>query len=139
MTDIVRQLGGVAIDGRAVLIDGASGSGKSSLALALIDRGAHLIGDDGVTLRRAGRRLWAQPPPNIAGLLEIRNVGIVELPTVIAPVALLIRLDTATRHVERAEMEQIGGCSVPSLRLFPETHVLHLRVEWALRQYGLRD
>ena len=53
----------VAIGGRAVLIEGEPGSGKSSLALALIDRGAALIGDDGVRLELRGNRLYASPPP----------------------------------------------------------------------------
>ena len=49
----------VALDGRALLIEGPSGSGKSTLALALIDRGGMLIGDDGVTLERRGDDLIA--------------------------------------------------------------------------------
>ena len=60
----VRQAGAVAIGGCGLLIEGAPGSGKSSLALALIDRGAALIGDDGVALSLRGGRLWAAPPPN---------------------------------------------------------------------------
>ena len=70
----------VAIDGRGVLIRGAPGSGKSSLALALIDRGAVLVGDDGVELSPQGEQLHASPPPNTAGLLEVRNVGLIKLP-----------------------------------------------------------
>ena len=63
----------VAIDGRAVLIEGHPGTGKSSLALALIDRGAVLVGDDGVTLDRADTRLLASPVPETVGLLEVRT------------------------------------------------------------------
>ena len=59
----------VAIDGRAVLISGPSGSGKSDLALRLLDRGFSLVSDDQTHVRREGDRLIASPPPNIAGKL----------------------------------------------------------------------
>lgn len=134
----VRQATAVAIGGRAVLIEGAPGSGKSSLALALIDRRALLIGDDGVTLSEREGRVWAEPPPNTAGLLEIRNVGIVTAQTVAAPVALVLRLDgEAPRHVDEAERVDLLGHSIPLLRLHPGVWPLPLRAEWALMQHGL--
>ncbi|CAM3208588.1 HPr kinase/phosphorylase C-terminal domain-containing protein [Sphingomonas antarctica] len=70
----------IAIDGRAVLIEGRSGSGKSDLALRLIDRGASLVGDDQVIIRRDGAHILATAPETIAGKLEVRGVGIVTLP-----------------------------------------------------------
>lgn len=134
----IRQAGAVAIGARAVLIEGAPGSGKSSLALALIDRGAALIGDDGVTLDLRGGRLWAAPPPNTAGLIEIRNVGIMTLPAVDAPVALVVRLDTdAPRYVEDAGWIELLGQAVPLLHLHPAAWPLPLSAEWALARYGL--
>jgi serine kinase of HPr protein (carbohydrate metabolism regulator) len=120
-----------------VLIEGPPGSGKSSLALALIDRGASLVGDDGVMLEERGGRLWALPPPNIAGLVEIRNVGLATLPAEAAPVALLVRLDPAApRLPESAERAMLVGVSVPLIRLFPGTPALPLRAEWALALHG---
>ena len=128
----------VAVNGRGILIDGPPGSGKSSLALALIDRGAALVGDDGVLLERRGGRLWALPAPAIAGLLEIRNVGLAKMPAAPAPVALLVRLDRAApRHVEAAEGIALHGTVLPLIRLWPDTPALALRVEWALRMHGL--
>jgi len=82
----------VAVNGHAILIEGEPGSGKSSLALALIDRGAALIGDDGVELKRETDTIIASPPPNIAGKLEIRHVGIVEFAVTSAPAALAVEL-----------------------------------------------
>ena len=131
--------GCVAIDGRAVLILGQPGSGKSSLALALIDRGAVLVGDDGVTLEAHGGRLIASPPPNIAGLIEVRNVGLITLPTASGvPVALALKLDQAAERLpEAAEVFELDGASVPMLRLSPGSPVVALRADAALRQWGL--
>ncbi|MBN9504602.1 MAG: HPr kinase/phosphatase C-terminal domain-containing protein [Altererythrobacter sp.] len=130
---------GVALGGTALLIEGPPGSGKSSLALALIDRGAALVGDDGVMLERRDGRLWALPPPAIAGLLEIRNVGIVTLATEAAPVSLVIRLDgEAPRFVETAEAIDLAGMRLPLIRLWPDSPVLALRAERALALHGMR-
>ncbi|MFC3097290.1 HPr kinase/phosphorylase [Alteraurantiacibacter palmitatis] len=133
----VRQAGCVLIDGVAVLIEGASGTGKSALALALIDRGAVLVGDDGVTLHRREGRIWASPPPHTAGLIEIRNVGIARLPAGEGPVGLVLRLDAAApRYAEEPEADTLLGVSVPCLTLFPDAAVLPLRAEWAVRLYA---
>ena len=138
MTPVAHQASCVAVGRRAVLIEGPPGSGKSSLALALIDRGATLVGDDGVLLERREGRLWALPPPNIAGLLEIRNVGLARLSAAPAPVALVLRLDReAPRHVEAAEQLELAGVFVPLIRLWPDAPVLALRAEWALAMHGL--
>jgi HPr Serine kinase C-terminal domain len=67
----------VAIDGGGVLLRGPSGRGKSDLALRLIDAGARLVADDQVLLQRSGMQVLARAPAVLAGLLEIRGVGIV--------------------------------------------------------------
>lgn len=128
----------VAIGGRGVLIEGAPGSGKSSLALALIDRGAALIGDDGVTLEAREGRLWAAPPPTIAGLIEVRNLGLVPLPAGEAPLALVVRLDRqAPRFIDAADGAERAGHRLPLVALDPRSPVLPLAVEQALKTYGL--
>jgi serine kinase of HPr protein (carbohydrate metabolism regulator) len=138
MSAAPHQASCVAIGGRAVIIEGPPGSGKSSLALALIDRGAKLVGDDGVLLEMRHGRLWALPPPNIAGLLEIRNVGLARMAPVTAPVALVLRLGPdAPRHLEAAEQVTLAGAPFPLIRLWPDTPALALRAEWALEMHGL--
>lgn len=135
----VRQAGCVAIAGQGILIEGPAGSGKSSLALALIDRGAGLVGDDGVVLTVRTAQLWAAPHPNTQGQLEVRNLGIVRLPFLAGiRICLIVRLDPeAPRYIDEAESEFIGGVAIPVLRLWPGSPVLALRAELALRQYGL--
>lgn len=129
----------VAISGRAILIEGAPGSGKSSLALALIDRGAVLVGDDGVLIEPRGDRLIARPHPDTRGLLEVRNLGLLTFPACEeAPVALVLVLDPqAPRFVEAPESITRVGIALPLLRLSPNSPVQHLKAELALENYGL--
>ena len=135
---IAHQATCVAIGGRGVLIEGPPGAGKSSLALALIDRGAVLVGDDGVLLSPRDGRLYANPHPNIAGLLEVRGVGLVTMATASdVPVALVLALDPiADRHVGTAETALRAGVCVPLIRLWPDSPVLALRAEFALAHHG---
>lgn len=70
----------VSISGTGVLIRGAPGSGKSDLALRLIDQGAELVSDDYCEVTAEHGRLMAASPETIAGKLEIRGFGIVKLP-----------------------------------------------------------
>lgn len=66
----------VLLSGIGVLLRGPSGSGKSDLALRLVDAGALLVADDRVELRMDNGRLMASAPAALAGLLEVRGVGI---------------------------------------------------------------
>jgi serine kinase of HPr protein (carbohydrate metabolism regulator) len=91
----------IAIDGLGVLLRGPSGSGKSDLALRLIDGGARLVADDRVVIMPRDGRLFASAPAVLAGKLEIRGLGIETLPaTPEAPVALIVDLVDAAA-VER--------------------------------------
>lgn len=142
MSTILANVSCVAVEGphglSAVLIEGDSGSGKSSLALELIDRGARLVGDDGVTLEDRAGALWALPPPNTAGLIEVRNLGLARFPAVSAPLALVIRLDAAApRFIEQAGQALVASHSIPSLALWPSAPALVLRAELGLKMYGL--
>jgi len=142
---MVHRAGAVAIGGRALLIEGPPGSGKSSLALALIDRGAGLIGDDAVTLTRAGDMLIASPPPHIAGLIELRGIGIVRMPIARpAPVALVLEMGGTPDMPMLDRLPEpplprraIGGVAIPVLRFEPGTIAPAQRAEWALALHGI--
>ena len=125
----------VAVGGRGLLLEGSPGCGKSSLALALIDRGAALVGDDGVCLERRGARLWAHPPPHIAGKIEIRSVGLAELHAVSAPLCLVLTVGDAAARLPEPETVSIAGAALPRLDFASGDSAL--RAEWALRLLGL--
>ena len=140
MSEVLANVSCIALRGRAILIMGAPCSGKSSLALALLDRGGELVGDDGVMLAPAEQedRVLAAPPPHTEGLIEIRNVGLLEVPATSAPVAIIVKL---THDAERLPLghgdAQLLGCHVPQVELYPDTPVLPLRAEAALEMFGL--
>jgi serine kinase of HPr protein (carbohydrate metabolism regulator) len=83
----------VSLGGKGVLLIGRSGRGKSDLALQMIDRGAVLIADDQVRICREDDRLIAEAPPNLAGLIEIRGIGIMRLPHGKGNLDLVVDLD----------------------------------------------
>lgn len=127
----------VAIGGRGLLIEGPPGRGKSSLALALIDRGASLVGDDGMVLELRDLRLWAAPPPHIAGSLEIRGVGIISLPVVSTPLCLVLALTKEVPRLPEVGERTIMGATLPALDFVAATPDAALRAEWAMRLHGL--
>ena len=135
----LRQFTAVAIEGRALLIEGPPGCGKTSLALALIDRGATLISDDGVALSVKDGTLIASPPSATAGKIEIRNVGIAKFPATTAPVALLLSIDPgAPRFVEQAQQRELQGLAIPVIAFSLGNPADPIRAEYALSIHGLR-
>ena len=130
----------VASEGRAVLITGPSGAGKSDLALRLLDRGFTLVSDDRTIVRRDGDRLVASAPPNIAGKLEIRGIGIVDLETVgNLPVALLVELTSEIQRLPDDSRERpILGVRMPLITIDAMTASAPSKVALALDRMGLR-
>lgn len=128
----------VAIGGRAVLLAGPSGSGKSDLALRLIDRGAMLVSDDYTLLEPRDGRLLARPPERIAGLIELRGIGLVTRPYCPeAPVALLIDLGGARERLPEAATRTIAGVAIPVVTLAALEPSAPIKVEAALALHGL--
>jgi HPr kinase/phosphorylase len=107
----------VVVGGVGVLIRGASGSGKSDLALRLIDAGASLVADDYCEAEALAGRLVVRPPPAIAGKLEVRGFGIVDLAHLPSTTIGLIPRKTAQPPSSRACALRICGSIPPMPRL----------------------
>jgi serine kinase of HPr protein (carbohydrate metabolism regulator) len=112
----------IAIEGSAILLRGPPGAGKSDLGLRLIDGGARLVADDRTELRRAGRHIVVSAPAAIAGLIEVRGIGILRVDGVeAAPLALLVDLvpAAAVERLPENRSEEVLGLAVPVIALAP--------------------
>ena len=130
----------VESEGRAVLITGPSGSGKSDLALRLIDRGFTLVSDDRTVVKRNGDQLLAASAPNIAGKLEIRGIGIVEVESISdIPVTLIVELRSdPERMPDDSRQRLILGIPVPLISIDAMTASAASKVALALNRMGLK-
>ena len=110
----------IDIDGSGVLLSGPSGSGKSDLALRLIDGGARLVADDRTDLALADGHLVASAPREIAGRMEVRGLGVLEKDAVPQTVLTLVVELVDPENVERVPKEvttTLLGIDVPVVRL----------------------
>ena len=130
----------VAIGDIGVMLRGPSGSGKSDLALRLIDAGAKLVADDRTALSVADSRLIASPPEPLKGKLEVRGLGIVEVAyqddVALGLVVDLTPLDEIERMPEPASFDH-GGVSVPRIQLCAFEASVQAKLRLALSK--LRD
>lgn len=121
----------IALDGQAALLLGPSGAGKSDLALRCLmldardgDRPLHatLVSDDQVALEVHDGRLVCSPPATIAGRIEVRGLGIMDMPHATrADVAIAVQLagDGPIDRLPEPTTMSILGCPIPMLRLSP--------------------
>jgi HPr kinase/phosphorylase len=145
----------VEIAGRGVLIQGGSGSGKSDLALRLIDQPGRglagagmaetaLVADDQVIVRAENGALFAEAPDRLAGLLEIRGLGILKLPCRRrSHLDLLVALNAAA-DIERLPypadlFAEILNIKLPCIRLDPRAASAPARVRAALDALSVHE
>ncbi len=120
------------------MLAGRSGAGKSDLALRLIDRGALLVSDDYTELRGVGETLLARAPAAIAGKIELRGVGIIELePAGEVPVCLYADLDREPDRLPESVTIRFAGLDIPLVALAALEPSAALKLEHALVQFGL--
>jgi serine kinase of HPr protein (carbohydrate metabolism regulator) len=112
----------VAIEGGAILLRGPPGAGKSDLALRLIEDGARLIADDQTLLRRADNHVLVRAPAEVAGLIEVRGVGILRVDYLDeAPLALIVDLvpPTEVERIPDDRFEVVLGLPIRAIALAP--------------------
>ncbi len=112
----------VEFNGKGILIIGESGSGKSDLALRLIDAGGILIGDDYVELAVNGNKIVVKPAPHIEGMIEVRGIGVVEVDFKKKCLLHLVLQLTDRTQIERlpeAEFFEYEGVEVPMYKFDP--------------------
>jgi len=124
---------------RAILLRGPSGVGKSDLGLRLIDAGARLVADDQCELRREGGSIIVRAPTAIAGLIEVRGLGIIQVePVAEAVAALLIDLvgSNAVERLPEPATELLLEVELPRIALAPFEASAAAKVALALRAFG---
>jgi len=128
----------IALGERAILLTGPSGSGKSDLALRLLDRGAILVSDDYTVLTASRGQLVASAPATIAGRIEVRGVGLVEIGHESGyPVALLVDLEAPPERMPSGRSQSIAGVPLPVIAIAPFEASAPIKVELALLHIGL--
>ena len=119
-----------------MLLLGGSGTGKSDLALRLIDSGAQLIADDRVLLSRNAQTIYASVPERLAGVLEVHGLGIVTLPyipeTSLDLVVTLVSAHAEERHPEPCYYA-CEGINIPLLSLYPFAPSTPAKIRVALK------
>lgn len=137
----------VLIGSKAALIRGRSGSGKSQLAYELVEasRGgtlpfARLVADDRAQLEACGGRLLVRPAPALAGLVEVRGLGIRRLAFeplgVVALVVDLAAVDAARQPAREAADVVIEGIALPRLAVAPGISAISLVLAWVSTKRG---
>ena len=123
----------VAYHSFGILIRGPSGSGKSDLALRLIEDGANLISDDQVNIQAVKKQLYLSPPDNIAGLIEVRGFGVIKIKSVRdINLRLIVDLDpsSTTERTPIMKEESIKNIMVPvvSLKAFENSILARIKL-----------
>ena len=126
----------IAIDGEGVLLRGPSGSGKSDLALRLINGGGILVADDRVDLMARSDTVLASAPESLFGSLEVRGLGVLPFPAIkavrLALVCDLVSEDEIERLPEGRE-ELILDTSLALIAIAPFEYSAVLKVQLALK------
>ena len=137
----------VLVGAKAVLIRGASGSGKSRLVWDLLQAAeqgalpfARLVGDDRVFVEAHGGRLLVRPAPQLAGLIEIHGLGIRRVPfESLAAISLMVDLaaaDPVRLPAPEAGKAEIAGVSLPRLAVAAGAQALPLLLTYLRTQPG---
>ncbi len=126
---------------RGVLIEGASGSGKSDLALRALDAGWALVADDRTLIWASGGQLFGRAAPAIAGLIEARGVGVLAAPArAFATIHLIVQCveADAVERMPEIEAADLLGLAIPRLNLATREASALAKLAYAVCHLGLR-
>ena len=124
------------LGGQGVLLRGPSGAGKSDLALRLMDGGAILVADDRVNLTRAKDSVHMSAPANLAGKLEIRGLGIIQVPCALsAPLTLVCDLVPADQidRIPEIATKSVLNQLISSMEIDSHTQSAAAKVRYGLK------
>ncbi|MBF91295.1 MAG: hypothetical protein CMP34_00640 [Rickettsiales bacterium] len=126
----------VVIDSFGLMILGPTGIGKSDLALRLIDNGATLITDDITICKKVNNKVLLFSPNKTKGLLEVREVGIINVPYVenINLVMIIDLLKTNNKRIPERKFKKIFGLKFPVLSLNGKTPSSVIKVKVKLNE-----
>ncbi|WP_425994369.1 HPr kinase/phosphorylase [Caulobacter sp. DWR1-3-2b1] len=135
---IALRLGGLW---RGALIEGPSGVGKSDLALRALESGFRLVADDYTSVFASGGRLYGRAPDSLAGLTEVRGLGIVQIPAIgLAEIAAVVRcIDTpgAVERLPEPRFEALCNVTVPVFDLWPLEPAAPVKIRRMLEHLGV--
>jgi serine kinase of HPr protein (carbohydrate metabolism regulator) len=124
---------------KGVLIEGASGSGKSDLSLRALGEGFRLVADDRVLLWTSGGRLWGRAPDVLKGLMEVRGLDVVKVDALpFAEVALICSGDGTPDRLPEPKTTSRLGTEVRALQIAPLETSAARKLMFALQHLGER-
>ncbi len=134
----------IVINGKGVLLKGKSGSGKSDLALRLIEnKNAELVADDAVEIYEKNGKIIGQVPQNLVGLLEVRGIGIVAYPyQEKAVIDMVVELKDDVDAIERMPLMQkevIFGLEINKIDLYAKENSAPDKIIAALRLFDVHS
>ena len=127
---------------RGALIEGPSGIGKSDLALRALGHGFRLVADDRVVAFASGGRLYGKAPGALAGLIEVRGLGVVtaQAPLPFCEIAVILRCVGGPEAVERLpepRTETLAGIALPAFDLWPREPSAPVKIGQIMQSLGV--
>ena len=125
----------VSIDGDGVLFRGPPGSGKSDLALRMINFGAQLVSDDQVCMTRRNNNIFMSSPPTIRNSIEVRGIGIVNtIAQKEAPLILVLNMlpNNVASRMPSWRLCTFLDIKIPAIEFAPFEISAHLKVKLAI-------